>query len=264
MKLTGLDLGRIFAEGFKDRVTAADSWHIEDPENWFYHASGLVDCDRKQVLKRMGKATDGLTLEAIMTFEVGHHYHRLLEEFSIKYEVVEPRFRLLAVEAGGAHPSLPLKARCDLLFSWKGEPVLCDLKTESPFAKAHREEDQQKYGYPFAYRFEHLVQIQAQAMVIEALMELHTPIAEGRVLYLNKSTLAVDQVPVALNKGTRALVLSRLNLMDHYWADWVGQRQLPPRLSAKSDLWRCKPRSVQDDRGLYCAARSNCMKMPDE
>jgi hypothetical protein len=263
MKLAGLDLHRIFEEGFKDRVTAADQWHIEDPDDYFYHASGLSSCDRQQVLKRMGKATDGLTLETIMTFEVGHHYHGLLEEFARKYEAVEPRFKVLALEAGGAHPSLPLKARCDLLFSWKGKPVLCDLKTESPFSKDYREADQKKYGYPFPYKPEHLLQVTAQAMVIEALMRLRKPISEGRILYLNKSTMAVDQVPLDLGPDPRATVLRRLALMDRQWGGWTEFRELPPRLKARTDLWRCRPREVDDERGLYCAARSACMKMPE-
>jgi hypothetical protein len=256
--LPGLDLRAIFSEGFRGREDANDKWHVEDPENWSYHASSLVGCPRAAVLSRAGMATDGITLEAALTFEVGHCYHRLLENFCYAYEKVEPRFKVLAVEAGGKHPFLPLKARCDLLFSWEDEPILCDLKTEAPLSRGRRVDDQSKYGYPFPYRFEHQIQVAAQALVIEQLMRMPRTITQGRILYINKVTMACDQVPVAIDEAARLTVARALEKNFDNWEAYKATGALPPQLGAADEVWRCKARTPVDPMGLYCQARSSC------
>lgn len=264
MGLPGLDLGRIFEEGFRTRTDPDDDWHREKPETWHYHASGLSGCPRQQVLRRLGHDTDGVTLSSALTFEVGHAYHRLLERFCGAYEAVEPRFKVLATEAGGTHRVLPLRARCDLLFSWEGELVLADLKTEAPQAASRRRAEMALYGYPAPYRHEHRIQLAAQAMVIESLMMLPEPINQGRALYLNKVNYQVDQVPVAIDQGARELVylLVQGNEVDFARHEQDG-KWLPPRLAAPDEVWRCQPRSETDDRGKWCPCRSYCMSVKD-
>lgn len=263
MGLPGLDLGRIFEEGFRTRTDPDDDWHRELPTAWHYHASGLSGCPRQQVLRRLSHDTDGITLSAALTFEVGHAYHRLLERFCGAYEAAEPRFRVLATEAGGTHPYLPLRARCDLLFSWELELILADLKTEAPQAGARRRAEQEVYGYPYPYRYEHLLQVTAQAMVIEELMGLNEPIRQGRILYLNKVNFAVDQVPVELSGHARGQVLRMVKAHEQRFAYYERTGELPPRLAAADEVWRCQPRSETDERGKWCSCRSYCMSLPE-
>jgi hypothetical protein len=260
--MSDLDLARIFELGFKEKATdAEESWHREDPEHWNYHASGLVGCPRQMVLRRQGHDTDGLTLSAQLTFEVGHAYHRLLERFCGAYEAAEPRFRVLATEAGGTHRVLPLRARCDLLFSWEGEPILCDLKTEAPSADYRRRMEAEKYGYAAPYRHEHLIQITAQAMVIESILMLPKPIERGVVLYINKVNYNVDQVPVLLDENARKYVYEAV-ARHEVW--WVAQpHRLPPKLAAPDEVWRCQPRSESDARGKWCVCRSYCQSLEE-
>lgn len=255
--LHGLDLSKIFEFGFKHRVDGNDEWHKEPDHDYAQHASSLASCPRQAVLRRAHEDTDGLTLTSALTFEVGHAYHRLLEDFCLAYEREEPRFKVLAMEAGGRHPELPLKARCDLLFSWEGKPILCDLKTEAPAAAARRRSEQEKYGEQFPVRAEHRIQVAAQAIVIEALMGI-PKIKEARVLYVNKVSFDCDQVPVFITEKERTAVLNLVFKHEHNWGVFKETAILPPRLEAADEVWRCRPRTEADPKGIYCSCREAC------
>lgn len=254
MSLSGLDLWKIIETGVQQRLAMVDPWHDDD----LWHASGLSDCTRAQILKKSGLGTDGITTESALNFELGHYWHKQFEQDARAYEAVEPRFKVIAAEVGGEHPELRLKARCDLLFSWEGMEVICDYKTEHPFARDHRVKDAQKLGQSSAYKWEHRVQVAATALVLEHL-GVAKHVEHARLVYLNKANLSVDQVPVPITEGDRQFVIRRIKELEDWKHAFATTQALPMMVTAPDD-WRCKPRAKNDERGLYCTARSACME----
>lgn len=143
------------------------------------------------------------------------------------------------------------------------ELILADLKTEAPQAAARRRAEQTLYGYPHPYRYEHLLQVTAQAMVIEELMGIPL-IHQGRILYMNKVNFQVDQVPVELSGHARGQVLRMVKAHEQRFAHFQRTGELPPRLAAADEVWRCQPRSETDERGKWCSCRSYCMSLPEK
>ena len=129
-------------ERWAEIVNAAfvpDDWHEQPKEGepWFWHASSLCQCPREAILKRAKLATDGIRVESKNTFAIGHTYHALAQfgmELLGQYEGI-------ATETGGQHPTLPLAARADLIYTHEGENYIVDWKTESSFAGKHRREE---------------------------------------------------------------------------------------------------------------------------
>ena len=256
----GLDLGQIFEAGFRTReASEADSWHNEhaNPLGWHWHASAVAGCPREQVLKRAGLAKDGITLDSALTFELGHYWHSLMEKFAPAYAAEEDRFKVVLLEQGGYHKDIPLAARCDLLFSWQDELILADLKTEKPFAKARRQQEADLKGYPYPYKWEHMIQLHATAMVLESLNP-EMEILEGRLLYLDKSSFQVDQVPCPITPAGRSSVAALVAGLEQAWARYELDGTLPEKLSASGDVWKCAARSDTNPKGKWCAARSYC------
>ena len=260
--LPGLDLNQIMLLGARNRMAEHSPWHEESNLSWNWHASSLGDCSRAQCLKRRGLDLDGHTEEAQAFFDLGSWWHRRWERDCLLYEEAEPRFKVHAVEAGGRHPNINLKARMDMLFSWDGNFVVLDVKTEQSFARKHRVDDAERLGLPYAYKVQHQIQVATGAVIAESLipgLRIHS----GRIFYINKNSLAVDQVPVPITDTDREWVCNRVQNLEDMYAQFEASnwKQLPPQLHGCSpdDTWKCKPRSKDDPRGMYCPSRQACM-----
>lgn len=243
-------------------------WHEPPAADavWYWHASGLSQCTREQILKRAKLATDGIRVESRNVFEIGHLYHALAQFGMEQLQQYED----IRTEIGGQHPVIPLAARADIVYRYQGEWVIFENKTESEFAGKHRREERDENGS--SARHEHQVQVTAQAMVLE--QELGR-IDFAYVAYIGKESGNVDQQPVLITDALRTEVEARVNKLEVAWFDWALSGILPPMLPDEqktgrdrkpymAPAWQCRARGDDDPKGLYCQARSTCFQLKGE
>lgn len=269
----------LLAEMWADTLRTAfetTAWHEKpaDGEPWRWHAHSLAACPRQQVLKRAGHDTDGTRLESRFTFDLGHFYEALIA-FGIQ---LVDGYTFLGWQKGGHHDSLPLSALADILYRWdeSGETMILECKTESSFAAKHRREEMWELpsGGSSSARAEHVLQMTAQSMVLEA--NGWPRINYGWAAYVEKEKGDVDEQPVEITDALRERVAQNVGLLEAAWANYaVIDGRLPSRLPNEIKLdkrskppreyvtgaWQCRPRSDSDNRGLYCPCRSHCFSL---
>lgn len=255
-------------------------WHKNPgPDGvWRWHASSLASCPRQQILKRAAAERGEFTtetdpLESRLVFDLGHYYHGLMQSgLSLSGD-----YQLLGTEIGGYHPTLPLAALADIVYAYKEEPLILEVKTESTYAAKHRREEVwlcEDGETMTAARKEHCVQIAAQAVVL-GVRRAFGPIwavERGWVVYVNKETGEHDQQPVVIGPELRQHVIDRVFMLEMAWSIYTADGILPgllpdelkvdKRYRPPREYWAspglCRPRSDSDPRGLYCRVRAEC------
>lgn len=275
-----LDMRRVITAAHEGRVThpqvwarllteafTEDGWHTSPGPGgrWSWHASALGNCLRQQVLARAGRATDGVRLESQLTFDVGHLYHALVGFGVTMCDDME----VLGIELGGHHSKLPLAGRCDVVYRQDDGPVtVIDVKSESTWSGQHRRAEAKQPRITTA-RPEHQLQVNATALILADQHGIRP--TQGWAVYVDKGSGQWDLQWVPIGRPEQNDVLARLAALEAAWARHVKTTRLPARLPmvplkvkgrvvpgkmVPSGL--CKPRSTEDARGLYCAARWAC------
>lgn len=286
-KKTTPDWHAVFERGFAERnENAASQWHIEpstdeyhgDELIYHWHASALGGCTRAAVLKRAGMAPDPNTVDSEMGFEFGHAIHSAAEGFlksDMKHleAVSDGDWSVYSVEVGGAHPTLALKAQPDAVLLNGKELVVHDHKTEGGTALRIRKANAKEAGNSDeSVSLSHKIQVTAGAMCTEARDKLPN-IKRGMVLYMSKqegrNKWDFHTETFAITSALRNAVLAKLTELEVAWNAYELGGILPPRLPAEEQYyggvgpnWRCRARSADDPRGVYCASRSVCMVLP--
>ena len=285
-KKNTIDWRAVFERGFAERnEREASQWHVEpstdeyhgDELIYHWHASALGGCVRAAILKRAGLAPDPNTVDSEMNFEFGHSIHAAAEEFlksdtNILSGVTEGEWSVYSVEAGGAHPTLPLKAKPDAVL-WNGMAlVVHDHKTEGGTSLRIRKANTKASGASDGVSLGHKIQVTAGAMCTEARDGL-AQIKKGMVLYMSKregiNKWDFFTETFTITSALREAVLAKLTELEVAWNAYELSGILPPRLPAEEQFyggvgpnWRCRARSADDPRGVYCASRSICMALP--
>lgn len=259
---------------WNDIITAAfmpNDWHTRQPEGrYLWHASALGSCPRRQVLKRAGLDSDGTRVESMNTLAIGTLYHALAEMgMRVLSKQDDAPYQNVRTEIGGYHPTLNLAARADLVYEHKDITAVVDWKTEAPYGATMRRKDAAKRDDTCSAKLEHIVQLTATAMVLEALGIVPERIDYGWIVYVEKSSGEIDQQMVALTDEARETVEMGVQALDYAWQQWAANdestplghaRTLPPRLGAGH--WMCAPRSDKDERGKWCSSRTACFSLP--
>lgn len=284
------DFHKLFERGYE--LAEADDngeWHSEPSVDeyssgeprWHWHASSIGGCVRAQILKRAGMAPDAATVDSEMAFAFGHTIHSAMEGFllhsdKILEEITEGEWRVHSVETGGAHPTLPLKAKPDaVLVHRHGALAVMDTKTEGGSAlRIRKEKLKTDDGKDGGVSLAHKLQVTAGAMCTEARGRL-PEIKTGIMCYVSrkegKNSWDFYREQFAITPALRKDVLARLDDLDTAWFNYESFGALPPRLEAEKQFyggvgpnWRCRARSNDDPRGKFCASRSVCMALPPE
>ena len=276
------DFRKIFERGFALREARTDAdWHSEPSidefsltPRWHWHASSLGDCVRAAVLKRASLAPDPTTVDSNMAFEFGHTMHSALEEFLKAGALFDGSgdWTVDSVEAGGAHPTLPLKAKPDAILKCGAEFVPFDFKTEGGTALRIRTSNQKSEGAADSVSPAHKLQVTAGAMCSEARNEIKK-VKRGIVCYCSrregKNLWDFDSQEFVIDDALRAQVTAKLSELDQAWNAYQLAGTLPPRLPAEPQFyggvgpnWRCRAVGPGIDAGKFCAARSVCMALP--
>ena len=257
-------------------------WHVNPGPDGVYrwHASALGSCTRQQILKRAAAERGEFVietdpLESRLVFDLGHHYHALMED-GIK---ASPQYDLIGVEMGGHHPTLPLAALADIVYRHEGEVLIAEVKTESLYAGKHRREESwlaEDMETMTSARREHCLQMAAQAIVLEATDGPHEieTIERGWVVYISKESGEHDQQPAIIGPELRDQVYSRIEVLEACWRRYLADGTLPDLLADELKVdkrskppreyfapnWLCRPRADDDPRGLYCRVRDEGMR----
>lgn len=277
-----LNMDALFEQGFALKRAEDAAQHVEPSMDddgvvrFHWYASNLCGCVRAAVLKRAGWGSDPTTLNSSITFEFGHTMHRLCEAFLQSEAAVTlgPNVEVIAVEQGGAHPTLPLKARPDAIFKVNGQYAVFDLKTESSFSNRMRKGEAKSLNQSHAVRPEHQIQITAGAMVAEARGIVPERVTVGIATYVAKAEGRNEWIWNTewfnIDSGHRASVLRAIESLDEAWAVYERDGLLPGRLPVETKgsnyvlPWRCKPVDGTSPMGKYCEARSTCFSLPPE
>lgn len=254
------------------------AWHVNPGADgiWRWHASSMWTCPRQAVLIRAATVIDGAPieledtpLESRLTFELGHHWHALMQDGVAGLEAYE----LVGVEVGGWHPELPLAALADIVYRHGEQPVIAEVKSESTHAGPHRRAEawQQGDGTMTAARLDHARQVWSQAVVLEALG--HGRVEDAWAVYVDKDEGSVDQQPIHIGDVERQAVVDQIALLEEAWSDFLLFNQIPAllpdvvKLDKRSKPPReylmphglCQPRvKDSDERGKYCRVRRSC------
>ena len=231
-----------------------DGWHSKPAKSWWHHASGLGGCDRAAIFKRAGVKPVEHSVESLVTFEVGHHVH-LLIQFGL---AVHPEYELLAHEIGGFHKGLRIAARCDALYRDKGGRVtILEVKTEKMGADKWRQREAQKAHRQTTANPTHMVQAKATSMVISVNRPELAP-ERGWIAYFDKNTGNIDQQPLDW-EDLEEQVIERVHLRNGMWAQYEANGELPDVLDQFPNRGLCQDRGDGTERGLYCQFRESCI-----
>ncbi len=186
-----LDLRSVLAAAFTARDEAPDlfalwladaycnddgGWHapaaVDEP--FRHHASSLAGCGRRAVLERSGAEVEPISVDSLITFEVGRHIHVLIQ-FGL---AMHPDYQLLGHEVGGSY-QLPdgavLSAHADAVYVHDEVRNLVEIKTEATYSARMRRIEAARAGRTSSARPEHIEQVGAQALVLAALHPELTP-----------------------------------------------------------------------------------------
>lgn len=256
----GFEPREIIAAGLAAQKANEDPYYRNPDANgkWWWHASSLGRCPRRLILERAGLASDGSMLESLMTMQVGTWMHSKFEEWIQAYVGTRRDIEIAAQERPFWHPNYPLCAKPDVLLQIPQGFFLVDFKTEHENASRRRGEEAREYGRYTAAKPDHMLQLAATAMCIEA--NLGIAVASGAIWYVSKNNGWIESAPVDISEAIlREDVLFRVNSLERYWELWSQGRMLPHRLDPKnkSVSWECAPRK-DSDLGRWCPARSTC------
>ena len=233
-------------------------------DKWYWSASALSGCIRQQIYSRAGLAGDGFTIDAQNTMAIGNLYHAYIQ-FGVQ---ILPQYCVLGVEIGGYHPTLPLGARADIIHqlataregSGYLEPwFIDDIKSEHSYKGNRRRAHQKATGASHAGDPGHVIQLAATAMVVEETRDIE-PFELGWLIYIDKSHGKPDQQLVPIEASARQAVKDRIEQLEEAWEVFEKSGFLPARLDQNNPdvAWACRVRDKDDQRGLYCPARSTC------
>jgi hypothetical protein len=249
---------------------AEGDWHNRPDRNgkWWWHASELsFGCTRRAVLTRAGMATDPTPLKGELTMLMGTIFHAQVERaWPYVMGATGGKVSLELAEKGFYHKQIPLASKPDaLLRHSEAGLVVFEVKTEHENAAQRRQEEAREEGRYTSARHEHMLQLAAQAEVLES--NGIGPIRQGAVFYMSKNNMFLDLQPVDLEESIlRKEVYRIVDTLEAAWAEFeqglAGKQILvPKRLPGATDTkpdWRCRP--VRNGTGgEFCPARSTCM-----
>lgn len=246
----------LFGLWLMDTYATRSTWHDDPTDNttWNHHASTLSECLRRHILIRSGVIKEPLTVESRTTFEIGHHIH-LLMQFGL---AVHPDYTLLGHEVGGiaTRNGLSVAALADAVYrDYSRTVAILEVKSEKEYAAKYRTEEAQAAGRPSNAKPEHVLQVRAQAAVLESETDLRPTHAD--ICYWSKDSGSIEVCRVELDT---APVREAIQTREDAWTDYQWSGILPPRLDAFPNKALCQPRSAKDPRGKYCPVREACAR----
>lgn len=234
------DYEALWETGFVLRETAADEWHKEPsvgPDGvirWYWHASQLDKCPRALILQRAGLYQDDISLDGHMAMEVGNTFHQLTEDFLNDVNAAAKlgdNIEVISVERGGAHNTLPLRAKPDHILRCNDAVIVCDVKSEAGSAVKMRKMAQKQTQAFDAVRPEHKRQITAGAIVAEDLSMYEGQARTGLVVYIsrqiskNKWDFSVESFEITAQMRTD--VLNRIDFLEDAWEEFCASHIVP-------------------------------------
>lgn len=254
-------------------VAAAEAregdWHVRPDANgvWWWHASELsYGCTRRAVLTRANYNIDPWPLKGRLTVLLGGIYHEQVERaWPHILAKTGGKAKLVHVEQGFYHKDIPLAAKPDAVLDVDGRIVAFEVKTEHEYAAERRANESRETGRYTAAKAEHMLQLAAQAEVLES--NGVGPVEQGAVFYVSKNNMWLDIQPVDLTDQLLRREVHRI--VQGYEAAWAafeqalngGQIVLPPRLPGATNPkppWQC--RRTKQGGGEFCPCLSICME----
>lgn len=255
-------LRRQFAKE-KSEWHSEPSYGIDGLKRWHWHASSLSECTRANILKRAGMGTDPVPLNSNLTTYTGSMVHALFERALPSNDL---NIGVVCVEQGGAHRTLPLKAKPDGIIRWNDVLYCIDYKTGAGFGAKMRPID-----YEDGCKPEHKLQITAGTMVAESRGLVAESINYGMLIYVervdnSRNDYRIDVRTFEITQDMRDTVERKVFELEEAWRLYEETGQLPDRLDITTHpgKWKCLPMSKTNECGKWCQARSACYSLPPE
>lgn len=210
-----------------------------------WRCSSLGSCPRKHFYARLGiEPTSPPDERTQRVFEVGNIFHEWIQSLVMDTTISQPDDAIVEQEL--YDQELDLGGRYDMRIKTRGKDILFDIKTQHSRAfwwmlqkaKGYTKKDGTKIPpTPISeQKKEHRQQLGGYMLMLK---RMGAPVDEGRMLYVSKDDLCMEEITFHLTPELEKSVLDELAMLNKHWAE----KTLPP----------CTCAEMYDGKGIqYC------------